>query len=247
VHATASAIEQVLDVWGDDGRLESYMSEVREHLRRNGLPDAIASQLANDHLHARAAIDLAPDSAWLPIEDGAVIEAGGRSWRVVAAPGHSDGQIVLHDEVGGLLLSADHLLERISPAVGKFPRHEADPLRRYIESLDRVADLAPVELVLPGHGAPFRGARDRALTLIQHHERRIDACIAAVAEAARPVTAYDVATVVFAKVFDPSAGDPDAASIRFATTETLAHLEHARFDGRVAFDRDDETTATYVI
>lgn len=247
VFATASAIEQVLDVWGDGGRLDSYMAEVRDHLRRNGLPDDVAALLANDHLQARAAIDLAPDDVWQPIEEGGIVEAGGRSWRIVATPGHSDGQIVLHDEAGGLLLSADHLLERISPAVGKFPRHEPDPLRRYVESLQRVADLAPVELVLPGHGAPFRDASARARTLIEHHERRIDACVAAVAVASEPVTAYDVAAVVFAKVFGSSAtGSIDAASIRFATTETLAHLEYARFDGRVRFDRDDETIATYV-
>lgn len=243
VLASASAIEQVLDVWGDNGRLEAYMGEVRDHLRRNGLPAAIAERLRDDHVHARAAIELAPDAAWQPLADGAQLDAGGRTWRVVFTPGHSDGQFVLHDEDGGLLLSADHLLERISPAVGKFPRHEPDPLRRYLESLERVAALTPVELVLPGHGAPFRGAADRARVLIDHHAQRIDACVAAVRAAAAPVTAYDVASVVFAKVF--ATPEPDAPSIRFATTESLAHLEFARLDGRIAFARDDEELATY--
>lgn len=244
VLATASTIEQTFEVWADDGRLEAYMHRVQAHIGRNGFPDALAAQLVGDHLLARVGIALAPEDAWVPVADGDVVEAAGRSWRVVTVPGHSDGQIVLHDERSGLLLSADHLLERISPAVGRFPGHEADPLARYLESLQRVADLEQVELVLPGHGAPFRGAAQRARALVVHHEERIDACIEVVRRARGPVTAFEVAQRVFPRVFaDEAHVDPPSA--RFATTESIAHLEHARFAGRLGLDREDDELVTY--
>jgi glyoxylase-like metal-dependent hydrolase (beta-lactamase superfamily II) len=176
------------------------------------------------------AVDLPPDDAWHPLDEGDRIEIAGRSWRTRLTPGHADGHLVLHDEAGGRLLAGDHLLERISPAVGRFPRHEKDPLARYMESLMSIAMVVP-QLVLPGHGTPFAGAADRARALMAHHVERIDDCVRAVADLDEPTT-YEVARVVFARVFD--AERPDAANERFATTETLAHLERARFDGRVA-------------
>lgn len=243
--ASASTIDHTHDVWGYDGRLERYMGEIRLHLLRHGLAPEISDRLVDDHVWARVAIELAPQAAWTPVADGDLLRAGGRDWRVVFVPGHADGQLVLHDAQGGLLLSADHLLERISPAIGKFPEHEPDPLGRYLESLDRVASLDHVELVLPGHGTPFRGAAQRAHDLVAHHVDRIDACVAALsAPGGQPMTAFDVARIAFPRVFieDPV----DAPSARFATTEALAHLEHARVLGRVATVLEDDDVVTWI-
>lgn len=240
--ATASTIEHTHDVWGYDGRLERYMADIRAHLLRHGLPTEISDRLADDHVWARRMIELAPEPAWVALADGELVEAGGRSWRVAFVPGHADGQLVLHEDRGGLLLSADHLLERISPAVGRFPGHETDPLGRYLESLERVASLDHVELVLPGHGTPFRGAKLRAQELVAHHADRIDACVGALA-GSPGLTAFDVALVAFPRVFAGS--DVDAPSARFATTEALAHLEHARVLGRVEAAREDAERVTW--
>jgi glyoxylase-like metal-dependent hydrolase (beta-lactamase superfamily II) len=177
----------------------------------------------------RMAVTLPPDDAWQQLDEGDRIEAAGRTWRVRLTPGHADGHLVLHDEANGRLLAGDHLLERISPAVGRFPRHEKDPLARYMESLMAIAMVDP-QLVLPGHGAPFSGAAERARALMAHHVERIDDCVRAVGQLDEP-TAFQVARVVFARVFEEER--PDAANQRFATTETLAHLERARFDGRL--------------
>ncbi|MCB0880419.1 MAG: MBL fold metallo-hydrolase [Thermoleophilia bacterium] len=239
--ASSSTIHQAPDVWGDRGRIDEYIAAVDAHLREHGLPDEVARALEHETELARIAITLPPDDAWQPLDDGDRIEAAGRSWHVVATPGHADGQIVLHDRDGGLLLAADHLLERISPAVGRFPRHERDPLARYLESLMKVAMLDP-KLVLPGHGDPFAGGADRARVLVSHHQQRIDQCVEAVREIGN-ATAYDTARLVFAHVFERE--QLDAPNQRFATTETLAHLERARAEGRVTRARDDEGRVRY--
>lgn len=242
LYASRSTIRQAPDVWGDRGRMEDYFRAIDAHLHEHGLPDDVARMLVQDADLARMAVDLPPDVSWRPLDDGDRFEAGGRSWRVVLTPGHADGHLVLHDsERGGVLLAGDHLLERISPAVGRFPRHERDPLARYLESLMRVALLDP-ELVLPGHGDPFGDAAARARQLVRHHDERIDQCVDAVARLGR-ATCYDAARLVFAHVF--AVDRPDPANQRFATTETLAHLERARGSGRVARTRDEDGRTRY--
>lgn len=242
LYASRSTIRQAPDVWGDGGRMADYFRAIDAHLHEHGLPAEVAEQLVHEADLARMAVDLPPDDAWRPLDDGDRLEAGGRTWRVVLTPGHADGHLVLQDsDRGGVLLAGDHLLERISPAVGRFPRHERDPLARYLESLVRIAFLDPA-LVLPGHGDPFADGAARARDLVAHHDERIDQCVAAVAALGR-ATCYDAARLVFSRVF--AAERPDPANERFATTETLAHLERARGAGRVTRSRDDDGRTRY--
>ena len=243
VFASQSTIDQAPDVWGDDGRMDSYFDAMRVHLAEHGFPDAVFAQLDHEPELVRMAVELPPDDVWQPLADGDVLAIGERSWRVVLTPGHADGHLALLDETSELLLAGDHLLERISPAVGRFPRHEANPLARYLESLERVQQLE-VRTVLPGHGAPFARAHERARALVEHHDERIDRCVDAVRELGS-ATAYEVARAVFAHVF--TSDSPDPANQRFATTESLAHLEYARAAGRLTRSRSDDDRVQYTV
>ena len=89
------------------------------------------------------------------LDGGERFIVGGRTWEVVHTPGHSPGHMCLWDAQARLLCSGDHLLQVVSPPVTFERGFEADPMGSYLASLDRVRDLAP-DLVLPGHGAPFR-------------------------------------------------------------------------------------------
>ena len=80
-------------------------------------------------------------------------------WEVLAFPGHADGQLCLHRD--GVLIAADHVLQPISPAVGLYPESRPDPLGDYLESLERVIELAP-RIALPGHGEPIPDPAERA-------------------------------------------------------------------------------------
>ena len=85
------------------------------------------------------------------VEEGDELEIGGERYRVLQLPGHADGHIALLGERSGRLLGGDVLLEEITPNVGRWPDTARDPLGRYLHTLGRVAELAPVT-VLPGHG-----------------------------------------------------------------------------------------------
>lgn len=84
---------------------------------------------------------------------GDVIEAGGRRFEVIEAPGHDPQSTILFDAHNGLLISADALWENGFGVV--FPELEGEPGFDDVAAvLDRIERL-PVQLVVPGHGAPF--------------------------------------------------------------------------------------------
>ena len=51
---------------------------------------------------------------------------------------------------------------------------EGDPLALFIESLDRVADLDGVTIVLPAHGHPFTDLPGRVDEIKEHHDERLE-------------------------------------------------------------------------
>lgn len=228
VFASATTAQQAPDTWGDGGRVESYLDALDAHLLEHGAPRELVAALAWERDAVPGSMELPPAAAWRVLQEGDGVHLAGADWTVLAMPGHDDGHVVLHDPTRGLLLAGDHVLEHISPAVGSYPRHASDPLGDYLASLERTSKL-DVHLVLPGHGGPFGGLAARCAALQTHHEERIEACVAAVgAHQARHrtgATAWEVARSVFARVFTSSR---DAPSQRFATTESIAHLERAR-------------------
>lgn len=118
----------------------------------------------DDALTYRAAGQLcerfAADGIFAP---GDVVEAGGRRFKAIAAPGHDPHSLILFDAASGLLISADALWEHGFGVV--FPELEGEPGFDDVGAvLDAIAAL-PVRLVVPGHGAPFtdvEGALARA-------------------------------------------------------------------------------------
>lgn len=223
VYASAITVEQTPGVWGPG--LVDYLDSMEAHLLRHGMPAARVAQIsgAEDPTIARAAVRV-PERL-IALDDDTRLTFAGSTWRVIATPGHADGHISLFDEEGRRLIAGDHLLERISPAVGKFPDHADNPLDLYLESLRAVSTL-DIDEVLPGHGMPFAHARARCEWLLQHHESRLDACVAAVADGAAR-SAWQIAQLVFGDHHDPM-------NERFAVTEALAHLTLAQERGLVA-------------
>ena len=151
-------------------------------------------------------------------------EVGG--WQVLELPGHADGHLgFLRD---GVLIAGDHLLRRITPAVGLYPESRPDPLGDYLASLERTIEVAP-RVVYPGHGEPIHDAPARARELIEHHRTRLDDHLAALS--AEPRTAYEVSLHVFGNELAPT-------QRRFAVAETLSHLERLVREGWAARSGD---------
>jgi len=79
--------------------------------------------------------------------------AGGRRWDAIAAPGHDPHALMFFDAAHGVLVSADALWEQGFGIV--FPELFDEPGFGDVgATLDAIARL-PVQVVVPGHGAPF--------------------------------------------------------------------------------------------
>jgi glyoxylase-like metal-dependent hydrolase (beta-lactamase superfamily II) len=194
--------EQCEHVWGNPNWPQRMAAWFAEH----GVPKEITDDLLEVGLAYGAFIRFARDPERL--HEGDRVDG----WEVIAVPGHADGHIALAR--GGALVAGDHLLPRISPAVGLYPDSRPDPLADYLESLRRTVELAP-RVVYPGHGEPIDDAAGRARELVEHHRLRLDATEAALRD--EPRSGYEVSCEVFG-------GELAPAGRRFAVAETLSHL-----------------------
>ena len=176
---------------------------------------------------------------WLPVmpsigrptilvDGGERMTAGGRTWEVVHTPGHSPGHVCLWNADDRLLCSGDHLLQIVSPPVTFERGFEPDPMGSYLQSLDRVVALAP-ELVLPGHGTPFRDGARRAEAIAAGKRRRLRQVRELLA--GRPRTVPELLTELFGSVA------LTGAQRHFAMAEILAYLAFLEARGSAARTR----------
>lgn len=156
------------------------------------------------------------------IEPGAPIRLGNRIMQPLLMPGHSDGQLVFYDAADRLLLCGDHVLQTITPNISLWPDGEADPLGRYLASLEELARLE-VRLALPGHGPVMVDLHGRIAQIAHHHHERLAQTEAALPQ---PSTVYEVSQRLF------NHASLSVHEMRFAATETLAHLDYLVRHGR---------------
>ena len=191
---------------------------------RNGVPAAApekrmpAPSLAFGTLYSPAIPDtLLADGDEIPLGDSRVFE-------VVWTPGHTAGHCCLLLKPDGILFVGDHLLPKITPHVGLYPNGPENPLGDFLNSQEKVKRL-DAHMVCPAHGGVYDDHRRRASQLIDFHRVRKMTMLEAIRR--RPLTPYEVALEAFA--ISPS----NRFQVMAATSETLAHLELLRFEGRV--------------
>ena len=149
---------------------------------------------------------------------------GGRSWRVIMGYGHAPEHAALHCEELGVLISGDMVLPKISTNVSVWANEpEGNPLALFLDSLSHYAELPPATLVLPSHGLPFKGLRERIAQLKEHHRLRLaelhEACES-------PKAAADVLDTLFRRKLDTH-------QLFFAMGEAMAHLHLLEREGRL--------------
>ncbi|MGW0596867.1 MBL fold metallo-hydrolase [Streptomyces sp. NPDC002776] len=149
----------------------------------------------------RALPGLSPALPDREIVPGELLDLPGRRLRAIWTPGHTPGHVCLHLEEEhpeqlpghGRLFSGDHVLPEITPHIGLYEDPDdttvTDPLGDYLDSLERVARLAPAE-ILPAHQHPFTGAEARVRELLTHHETRLTGLLTLLRE---PLTAWQLA------------------------------------------------------
>ncbi len=200
---------QCVGAWG-----EREPKRYLDYWVSHGMPDHEVAGILRESERLSAAVH------W--VRDPVLVDAGDEidGWRVEVLRGHADGHIVLLRD--GVMIAGDTILMGITPAIGLYPNSRPDPLGDYLETLERIIDLDP-RVAYAGHKEPIEDPAGRAREIIEHHRERLDGTAAALG--GRPLSAYAVSLALFDRDLSPTLR-------RFATAESLAHLERLCAEGR---------------
>ena len=212
-----------------DGAAGQSREQMAELYCRNGLDKTYVSGILAGRDHYRRSVADFPKS-FRRICEGEFIKIGENSWRVIMGYGHAPEHASLYCESLKVFISGDMVLPRISTNVSvPASQPEANPLRLFLESLGRYADLPSDTLVLPSHGLPFRGMRERISQLQEHHRLRLEELREACSS---PKSAAEVLGVLFRRSLD-------SHQILFAMGESMAHLHYLYEEGALSRIKDE--------
>lgn len=138
-----------------------------------------------------------------PFEADLLVEGDGEIGGVelLAAPGHTPGNVVLAIPEEGWLFSGDQLLPNVDPLPAIQFVAEGEGLQRFpslahfAASLERLAE-GGFTRCFPGHGEPFDGAGEAIAGALSRIERRCERVRGSLRKAG-PATVYDLCTRLY--------------------------------------------------
>ena len=165
------------------------------------------------------------------LRDGDVLPIGARKWEVLTVLGHAPEHMCLWSREDGILISGDQVLPKITTNVSVWPDQPlGNPLRLYLDSLQRFRPMAPETLVLPSHGLPFQGLHPRLDMLAAITTSGSPRPWTRVAE---PRTGVELIPRLFRR-------ELDTHQLAFAIGEVLAHLHLLQSEGAVTRETDGD-------
>lgn len=212
--------DAVKNIWF---RLEQWGEETGAFWELCAIPDEVVTAVIESTLQTGQRTFPQPTKIEL-IEPNSSVRLGNRTFQTYEMQGHSDGQLVFYDAADRLLLCGDHVLQKITPNVSRWPYGLKDPLGAYLNSFATLRTLN-VRKALPGHRAVLTDLNGRMDELEAHHAERLDLILTAVSAAQ---TVYQTSNILF------NHSKLTSHETRFAVTESLAHLEYWRFRGKLA-------------
>jgi glyoxylase-like metal-dependent hydrolase (beta-lactamase superfamily II) len=220
--------------------LQGQSSESREKFedffRHIGFGEQAVDLMAkNGPGHYVDAVSPIPNS-FRRLREGQEIAIGPHLWRVMIGEGHSPEHACLYNEELGIMLAGDQILPRITPHIGIYPEEpEGNKLQEYLDSVVRYKELPNDTLLLPAHGLPFRGVRQRVDYLLQHHAIRLEALVAMLDQ---PTRIMSTLKVMFDRQLKPT-------EVFLGAAESLAHLNCLIGQGRITRSVDADGVWTF--
>jgi glyoxylase-like metal-dependent hydrolase (beta-lactamase superfamily II) len=220
VYMAEREYHQIQSFWGHEF---GNPTQITHFFRLYGFPLKLLDQIT---VHMKSFLPLIePHPNVTFITAGETIDIGGEPFRILHTPGHSDGHLSFFHEQSGILFGGDILLPNITPNIPLLPKSDPNPLDTFLCTLEGLKKL-PIEKVYPAHGKGFSNYQERIEELKGHHQRRLDKIMQFVRSKCT-VNGYEVCQYLFA------GKNLDIHNLRFAFSETLAHLEYLRFAGEL--------------
>jgi glyoxylase-like metal-dependent hydrolase (beta-lactamase superfamily II) len=170
--------------------------------------------------------------------DGDTLTIGAQHWTCISGYGHAPEHISLYCEELKVLIGGDMMLPRISTNVSVYDQEpESNPLKQFLDSIDKFLLLDAQTLTLPAHGKPFTGLYQRIQQLHDHHRDRLAEVMQACSS--KPCSAADMLPVLFKRALD-------LHQTTFAMGESIAHLHALWFEGRLRRTHDTDGVYRFV-
>ncbi|TBL81691.1 MBL fold metallo-hydrolase [Paenibacillus thalictri] len=231
VYLSSAGYDQTLRLWGAG---QPMTSELLGLFERHGL-DSEKLQPMREHMDGFIpSVSPAPRVTFM--KPGEQVRLGDRSYAAIHTPGHAMGHLVFYDESEQIMFCGDHVLPQITPNVSYLPGGiDENPLDSFLRSLEEIGRYA-VRKAYPGHREPFERFSERTADIIRHHHQRLEQ-MAAMLDV--PKTAYEVCRGTF--------GDKlSFHQLRFALSETLAHLIYLNKQGVIEQTADQTGVIRYL-
>lgn len=179
------------------------------------------------------------DFTFQPIKEGERIFIGDYCFEVILVPGHTPHMINLFDREKGIYISADHVLDSITPNIGFWGYDQEKMLEKYLKSLKKV-QAYPIKIMLPSHRGLIRKPKERIEELLVHHKKRLEEVEAIINKKSGALTVEDVARDMDWRIRAKSWEDFPDPQKSFAAGEAMSHLEYLRDHGRIASYWEDQ-------
>lgn len=208
---------------------EGYINGMESYYTRAGVPQKIRQEIISKGNTLAATVYPVPAN-YLILRENSHVFIGEDRWRVLFGRGHSTAQACLYSRKRNILLSADHVVQRITPNISVWPLEtNANPLEDYLADLKEWRTIIPEDVrVLPGHGPEFNDLHGRIDRLFDHHEKRLTQVIDIVTKE-DGLLLYQI----MERLFKPDMG---ARNTVFALAETHAHVNHEIYRGKIDID-----------
>lgn len=194
----------------------------------HGVPSGMVDALASASMPAlEFVVTSLPDHV---LYGGEFVHTGKFDLEVIWTPGHSPGHICLYEAHNQLLFSGDHVLPTISPNISYHILSGDNPLGDYIYALSKLGNL-PVKQVHPGHESSFNDLQGRVRMILDHHHRREKEIVETMDH--RTHNCYEIASKLTWNMHGLTWNQFPSLQKRFAITETIAHVEHLRWNGKI--------------
>lgn len=226
VFISRRAHDYAIRLWGEKSE---FGEQLQALYAKHGMPIQHREAIAQNLETFVEMVSPQPEVTY--IEAGDQIIIGGMSWVLIDAPGHANGQLCFYQKERKWMVCGDQVMPHITPNVSIVPGEDGDPLEAFLGSLQELAHYE-VQLAFPGHRDPFTDFHGRILELQQHHIRRLDKMVRMLEE--EPRTAYGMCEALFGNRLNGN-----AHQLRFAMSETLAHLVYLERKARISFTEKD--------
>jgi glyoxylase-like metal-dependent hydrolase (beta-lactamase superfamily II) len=200
--------------------------QLRVFFERAGVDERTRAELEQMYVFTKSVFKSVPVDHVLT--DGAAVHG----YVAHHAPGHCPGQVCL--QVHNVLLTADHVLPRITPHQSPESITPWTGLDHYLMSLEKFRHIGGIDLALPGHEEPIPRLQQRIVEIEQFHRARLEKVRALCAT--EPKTTAQISEALF--------GPQGGYARLLALEEAAAHVEYLARRGALEIDNLSELTET---